>query len=164
MNAGLCFLNQTVLLRGVNDNPHTLAELLAKLAARGISPYYVFQCRPVKRVKRFFQLPIEKGYRIVEEAKSMLPGPGKRFRYVMSHRTGKVEVMAIVGDEIYFKYHQARDRRNLGVSFKCKLKPGAGWLDDFERPAPTRGRDALDSGGSANRSPQGVIDEGGRSL
>jgi lysine 2,3-aminomutase len=140
LNQGICILNQTVLLRGVNDDPGTLAQLLSRLTAIGVSPYYVFQCRPVKRVKRFFQIPLEDGYRIVESAKAMLPGPAKRFRYVMSHRTGKVEVLAIMGDEVYFKYHQARDRRNLGLTFKRKLKPGAGWLDEFERPetAPDR--------------------------
>lgn len=141
LNQGLCILNQAVLLRGVNDNARTLAELMAKLTSIGISPYYVFQCRPVKRVKRFFQLPLEDGYRIVEGAKSMLSGPSKRFRYVMSHRTGKIEVLSIMGDEIYFKYHQARDPRNLGSTFKCTLKPGAAWLDDFERPRlPETGR------------------------
>jgi lysine 2,3-aminomutase len=136
LDAGLCMMNQTVLLRGVNDDPRTLAELLARLTTIGISPYYVFQCRPVKRVKRNFQIPLEEGYMIVERAKSRLPGPGKRFRYVMSHRTGKVEILAIIGDEIHMKYHQARDPKNLGASFKRKLRPGAGWLDDLERPAP----------------------------
>ena len=136
LNQSVCMLNQTVLLRGVNDNAGTLAQLLSRLAAIGVTPYYVFQCRPVKRVKRFFQIPLENGYRIVEGAKAMLPGPAKRFRYVMSHRTGKVEALTIIGDEMYFKYHQARDRRNLGLSFKRKLKPGAGWLDDFERVEP----------------------------
>jgi KamA family protein len=136
LDAGMCMLNQAVLLRGVNDDPGTLAELLAKLTSIGISPYYVFQCRPVKRVKRNFQIPLEEGYRIVEGAKSRLPGPSKRFRYVMSHHTGKVEVLAIIGDEVYMKYHQARDPKNLGTSFKRKLRPGAGWLDDLERSAP----------------------------
>lgn len=136
LDAGMCMLNQAVLLKGVNDDPRTLAELLAKLTSIGISSYYVFQCRPVKRVKRNFQVPLEEGYRIVEGAKSRLPGPSKRFRYVMSHRTGKVEVLAIIGDEVYMKYHQARDPKNLGISFKRKLRPGAGWLDDLERSAP----------------------------
>jgi lysine 2,3-aminomutase len=164
IDEGICFINQTVLLRGVNDSGPVLAKLQAKLAARGISPYYVFQCRPVKRVKRFFQLPLEEGYRIVEDAKARLPGPGKRFRYVMSHRTGKVEVLAIIDDEIYFKYHQARDRRNLGVSFKRKLKPDAGWLDDLDRGVPARDDKTTGLGGSGDVSGPGVTNEGGRSI
>jgi lysine 2,3-aminomutase len=150
LDAGLCIINQTVLLRGVNDDADTLARLLARLTAIGISPYYVFQCRPVKRVKRHFQVPLREGYGIVEAAKSKLPGPCKRFRYVMSHRTGKVEILSIIGDEIYFKYHQARDPRNLGWSFKCKLKPDAGWLDELDRPAPFRNRDEANNKAHGN--------------
>ena len=33
--------------------------------------------------------------------------------------------------EIYFKYHEAKDRENLGAMFKCKVDENAGWLDDF---------------------------------
>ena len=47
--------NQTVLLKGVNDNPEVLAELQNKLVRIGVNPYYVFQCRPVKRVKNHFK-------------------------------------------------------------------------------------------------------------
>jgi KamA family protein len=138
LGAGLCIINQTVLLRGVNDSGSVLADLLARLTSIGVCPYYVFQCRPVKRVKRNFQVPLEEGYRIVEDAKSRLPGPGKRFRYVMSHRTGKIEILNILKDEIYLKYHQARNPNNLGTSLKCKLTPGAGWLDDLERLTPNK--------------------------
>jgi lysine 2,3-aminomutase len=134
IDAGLCVLNQTVLLRGVNDTPDTLAGLMTRLTAIGVSPYYVFQCRPVKRVKRHFQIPLAEAYSIVRAAKSRLPGPSKRFRYVMSHRTGKIEILTVMNDEIYMKYHQARDPRNVGRTFKRKLIRGAGWLDDLERP------------------------------
>lgn len=155
LEAGLCIINQAVLLRGVNDSPATLAELLAKLTSIGISPYYVFQCRPVKRVKRNFQIPLEEGYRIVKEAKAQLPGPSKRFRYVMSHRTGKVEMLAIIGNEVYLKYHQARDPRNVGTSFKCRLKPGAGWLDELERVPPSLNRKVTRPDSLENRPTRG---------
>ena len=142
LSTGLCIINQTVLLRGVNDAASTLAELLAKMTSIGVSPYYVFQCRPVKRVKRNFQIPLEEGYRIVENAKSKLSGPGKRFKYVMSHRTGKIEVLTVMGGEVYLRYHQARDPRNVGTSFKCRLTPGAGWLDDLDRLGPPQNQKA----------------------
>jgi hypothetical protein len=67
----------------------------------------------------------------------------------MSHHTGKVEILTVLSGEIYFRYHQARDRRNLGMSFKCKLKPDAGWLDDLERPL--RSRNSKGAGASAAR-------------
>jgi KamA family protein len=137
LGAGAAVINQTVLLRGVNDHPDTMVDLLRTLTRIGVHPYYVFQCRPVKRVKKRFQIPIEEGYRIIERVKSMLEGPSKRFRYVMSHRNGKIEILGIMNDEVYFKYHQARDPKNTGRFFKRKLLPGAGWLDDLKRTSVT---------------------------
>jgi hypothetical protein len=39
----------------------------------------------------------------VETAKKKLNGHSKRFKYIMSHRTGKIEIVGIKGDYIYFK-------------------------------------------------------------
>ena len=134
LSATIPVSNQAVLLKGVNDDPATLAELHSGLVSIGVQPYYLFQCRPVKRVKRRFQVPIAKGYRIVEDAKRLLDGPSKRFRYVMSHRSGKVEILGVDADTVYLKYHQARDPANLGKFFRRKLVSDAGWLDDLLRP------------------------------
>jgi lysine 2,3-aminomutase len=131
INAGVLLSNQTVLLRGVNDNPETLATLMDRLVSIGVTPYYVFQCRPVKRVKRYFQVPICEGVRIVEKAKANCNGHSKRFKYAMSHKTGKIEILGIINGEIYFKYHEAKNRENLGVMFKRRVDEKAGWLDDF---------------------------------
>jgi lysine 2,3-aminomutase len=131
LDAGLILSNQTILLKGVNDQARTLAELQGRLVGIGVNPYYVFQCRPVKRVKLRFQVPLARGYRIVEDAKRMLDGPSKRFRYVMSHRTGKIEIVGVSGDEIFFRFHQARDASNLGKFFKRPLTADAGWLDEL---------------------------------
>lgn len=125
--------NQTVLLKGVNDNSDTIAYLQNRLSGIGIIPYYIFQCRPVKRVKQNFQVPLYKGLIIINEAKKKLNGYSKRFRYVMSHRTGKIEILGIMDNEMYFRYHEARDPRNLGKMFKRKLHYTAGWLDDFDK-------------------------------
>ncbi|MCP6588922.1 EF-P beta-lysylation protein EpmB, partial [Klebsiella pneumoniae] len=39
--AGVTLLNQSVLLRGVNDNAHTLAALSNALFDAGVMPYYL---------------------------------------------------------------------------------------------------------------------------
>ena len=70
IKSGVIINNQTVLLKGVNDNPITLVNLLNMLVSIGVNPYYLFQCRPVKRVKHNFQLPLYKGIEIVEKAKA----------------------------------------------------------------------------------------------
>lgn len=131
INAGVLLSNQTVLLKGVNDDPDTLATLMNRLVSIGVTPYYVFQCRPVKRVKSHFQVPICEGVRIVEKAKANCNGHSKRFKYAMSHKTGKVEILGILDGEIYFKYHEAKNRENLGMMFKRRVDEKAGWLDDF---------------------------------
>ncbi len=135
IRSGVIVSNQAVLLKGVNDDPDVLAELQSRLVGIGVSPYYVFQCRPVKRVQSSFQVPLARAYRIVEEAKAMLDGHSKNFKFVMSHRTGKIEVVGIANDEVYLRYHQAKDQEDIGRFFRRRLTPGAGWLDDLgERP------------------------------
>ncbi|MDY6966268.1 MAG: KamA family radical SAM protein [Halobacteriota archaeon] len=133
IHSGVILDNQAVLLKGINDDPDTLAELLDRLVGIGVNPYYVFQCRPVKRVKSNFQVPLGRGYQIVEDAKKKLNGHSKRFKYVMSHRTGKIEIVGVMDDYIYFKYHQSEKTRNVGKFFKRRLNETAGWLDDLEQ-------------------------------
>ena len=132
IKSGVIVNNQTVLLKGVNDNPVTLANLLSSLVSIGVNPYYVFQCRPVKRVKQHFQVPLCRGIEIVEKAKKHCNGHSKRFKYIMSHRTGKIEILGIFDNEIYFKYHQAKNRKKLGKIFKRPVNENAAWLDDFK--------------------------------
>ena len=133
LDAGLVVLNQAILLKSVNDDPRVMADLQTRLTGIGVSPYYVFQCRPVRRVKRHFQVPLKAGCAIIDEAKKLLDGPSKRFRYVMSHRTGKIEIVGVMGNEIYLKYHQAKNPRNIGKFFKRRLNKTAGWLDELDR-------------------------------
>ena len=130
-DAGLVVSNQTVLLRGVNDDARTIVDLQRDLVRIGVVPYYMFQCRPVKRVKQIFQVPLMQGFRIIQRAKSELDGYSKRFSYVMSHRTGKIEIVGIKDDEIFFRYHQAKEPRNTGRFFKRKLDKKAAWLTDL---------------------------------
>jgi KamA family protein len=132
IKSGVIVNNQTVLLKGVNDNPETLANLLNKLVSIGVNPYYVFQCRPVKRVKTHFQVPIYRGIKVVEEAKKRCNGHSKRFRYIMSHRAGKIEILGIFDDKIYFKYHQAKNNKRIGKIFTRPVDENAGWLDDLQ--------------------------------
>ena len=103
IRAGLIINNQTVLLRGVNDNSEGLARLQSDLVGIGINPYYVFQCRPVKRIRRHYSVPIAEGYDIVERAKAKPDGYAKRFKYVMSHRSGKLEIVAVKGNNVILK-------------------------------------------------------------
>ena len=42
--AGIPILNQTVLLKGINNRVKTLLSLFRELAGLGVKPYYLFQC------------------------------------------------------------------------------------------------------------------------
>lgn len=131
LDSGIVVKNQTVLLKGVNDNSQTLGLLLKDLTRCGVIPYYIFQCRPVSGVKNQFQLPLKQGYEIVEAAKHLQNGQGKCIRYAMSHVTGKIEILGPMPDgKMLFKYHQAKYDRDKGRIFTKDLSPDQAWLDD----------------------------------
>jgi len=129
-DAGAMLCNQTPLLRGINDDPEVLGELLDRLSFVGVTPYYVFQNRPVSG-NRKFAVPIEEGYEIFTKAISNISGVAKRVRYVMSHRTGKIEIAALTKNFIVFKYHRAHDEKNRGKVMVYKRNSQALWFDDY---------------------------------
>ncbi len=127
---GAIITNQMPLIKGVNANPDVLAELLAKLSFIGTVPYYIFQCRPALGNKAY-TIPIEEGYEIVEKAKSMVSGLAKRARYVMSHSSGKIEIMGKTEEYVFFKYHRAADDLESGRVLVFASNPEAYWFDDY---------------------------------
>jgi KamA family protein len=129
--AGAILTNQCPLIRGVNDTPEVLAELLRRTAFAGIVPYYVFQCRPALG-NAAYSVPIEEGYAIVEAAKSRISGLAKRLRFVMSHSTGKIEIVGADGQSVFLKYHRAAEEDDSSRVVVCKSNPAACWLDDYE--------------------------------
>jgi KamA family protein len=129
--SGVCIMNQTPMIRGVNDDPATLAELFNTLSYIGVAPYYVFQCRPTKG-NAAYTLPIEKGYEIFADALSRCSGLARRCRFTMSHMTGKVEVAGLTDDRIFFRYHRSRNpAQSPGEIIACERNPQGYWLDDY---------------------------------
>lgn len=128
-DAGAIVVNQTPVLKGINDDPRVLGELLDQLSWAGVTPYYFFVNRPVAG-NREFVLPLERVYRIVEEAKARTSGLGKRVRLSMSHTSGKIEILAIEQGKAYLKYHQSRDNE-YGKFMMLDCPPEAEWFDDL---------------------------------
>lgn len=128
--AGVIMVNQTPILRGINDDPDTLAELLSRLSYAGVTPYYVFQNRPVAG-NADFVVPFAEAYQVIEAAKAKTSGLGKRVKYVMSHSSGKIEILAVQGTKIYLKYHQAKQKSDAGRFIVYDLPAGAAWYDDL---------------------------------
>ena len=131
MQSGAIVVNQTPLIKGVNDDPDVLAELFNRLSFIGVPPYYVFLCRPTLGNEPF-AIPVEDGYEIFEEARSKCSGLAKRARLVMSHETGKVEVVGMSGGQVFFKYNRSADTENNGKFLAFDSNPDAYWFDDYE--------------------------------
>jgi L-lysine 2,3-aminomutase len=65
--------NQSVLLKGVNDNSTTLIELSQKLFNSGIQPYYLHLLDKVRGVKHF-EVSEQKAISLIQEIRDRLPG------------------------------------------------------------------------------------------
>ena len=127
---GIQVRNQTVLLRGVNDDPEVLGELLRGLTRIEVVPYYIFQCRPVTGVKGHFQVPLRQGVRIVDEAKALQNGIGKSVRYAMSHPLGKIEILGESEEgKMLFKFHQNKYPEDRSRIFSADIDDETTWLD-----------------------------------
>ncbi|SDX71667.1 KamA family radical SAM protein [Paenibacillus sp. CF384] len=127
--AGAIVVNQTPILKGINDDPVVLGDLLDQLSWAGVTPYYFFINRPVAG-NRDFVLPLEEVYEIVEQAKARTSGLGKRVRLSMSHTSGKIEILAIEQGKAYLKYHQSRDGQ-YGRFMILDCPPEASWFDEL---------------------------------
>lgn len=130
LKAGTIVANQTPLLRGINDHPDTLAELLRQLSFMGVPPYYIFQCRPTTG-NYPFELSITEAYRAFERAKKKVSGLAKRARLVMSHSSGKIEIVGITHHHMYLRYHRARHRDDEGRFMIFHRDDDARWFDDL---------------------------------
>jgi EF-P beta-lysylation protein EpmB len=73
VDAGIPVLNQSVLLRGVNDRTDVLAELSQRLVDLRVIPYYLHQIDRVAGVTHF-EVPIATGMNLMAELRARLPG------------------------------------------------------------------------------------------
>ncbi|VBB41499.1 L-lysine 2,3-aminomutase [uncultured Desulfatiglans sp.] len=116
-DAGIPLGCQTVLLRGVNDDPGTMRELMQKLLMVRVRPYYLFQA-DLARGTAHFWTPLEKGIEIIRELQGHtsglclphfaidLPGGGGKIpflpQYVESRGSNSLEVKNFRGQT--FRY------------------------------------------------------------
>ena len=127
---GVICTNQCPLIKGVNDDPHVLADLYQELAFIGCPPYYLFQCRPTAGNKAY-EVPIVRGWEVFREALRRGSGLTRRARYVMSHETGKVAIVGVDEKHIYLRYHRAKYPANRGKFMVYHRNDEACWLDQL---------------------------------
>lgn len=132
-SAGVTVNNQAVLLKGINDSVDALTELMDGLLRIGVNPYYLYQCMPVERVRHHFQVPLKAGVDLVDDARRKMDGYAKRFKYIIGHDIGKLEICGRVGDKLLLKQLHARPGHQEESSriLVRQLTEKGGWLDDL---------------------------------
>ncbi len=130
---GVTVNNQAVLLEGVNNSASDIENLMNGLVTIGVNPYYLYQCMPVSRVRHHFQVPLKKGIDIVDEAKLRLDGYAKRFKFIMGHDIGKIEICGRIDDKLILKQIHSRpeEPENASRMMVMALDDKVGWLDNM---------------------------------
>ena len=93
-DAGFPVMNQTVLLRGVNDDAGTLESLFRALVRTRVRPYYLLQMDPV-RGSSHLRTPLARGVALMKELQGRMSGialpkfvcdtPGGKGKVVLAH-------------------------------------------------------------------------------
>jgi len=72
-DAGIPVGNQTVLMKGINDNAETMKELMKKLLAIRVRPYYLYQADLTKGANHF-RTPVSVGLDIIDKLRGHISG------------------------------------------------------------------------------------------
>ena len=136
-DGGIPLGNQSVLLAGVNDCPRIMKSLVHKLVENRVRPYYLYQCMPVTRVRHHFQVPLKEGVDLVDAARQKMDGYAKRFKFIIGHDIGKLEICGRIDDKLIMKQLHARPGHQEESSRMLvrKLTDNGGWLDDLPEAA-----------------------------
>ncbi|MEQ8350156.1 MAG: KamA family radical SAM protein [Leptospiraceae bacterium] len=96
--SGSLILNQSVLLKGINDDPEIQKALNLNLLRVGVKPYYIHQCDEVQGVSHF-RVNLARGIEIQKAIRGRIPGPALPLYVIdLPGGGGKVPV-----DSSYFK-------------------------------------------------------------
>ncbi|MEZ0323780.1 MAG: KamA family radical SAM protein, partial [Hydrogenothermaceae bacterium] len=113
LQTGIPILNQTVLLKGINDDKFLIEELMRDLLKVKIKPYYLFHCDPVKGVYHF-KTGIDKGLEIMEHLRGRLSGIGiPTFALDLNGGLGKVPLLPqyiVERGENYIKFRNYENK------------------------------------------------------
>jgi lysine 2,3-aminomutase len=92
-DAGIPLGNQSVLLRGVNDQPQVIEQLCRGLVRMRVRPYYLYQCDLVRGVEHF-RTPLSRGIEIMEYLRGRCSGIAiPNFVVDAPHGGGKIPLL-----------------------------------------------------------------------
>ena len=72
-NSGVLLLNQSVLLKGVNDDENVLKDLLRTLVKIKVRPYYLHQCDVVNGAQHF-RVPLKRSLDLLDKLRGHISG------------------------------------------------------------------------------------------
>lgn len=143
-STGAVLRAQAPVVRHVNDDAHTWAELWQTEVRNGVVPYYMFVERDTG-ARRYYGLPLARAVDIYRGALQRVSGIGRTARGpVMSATPGKVVIDGVVdldsGPAFALRMLQARRPELVGRPFFAAYDPHAQWWDDL-RPYGTSDRE-----------------------
>ena len=125
-DAGIPLGNQSVLLRGVNDDPKIIAELCRGLVRMRVRPYYLFQCDLVRGVEHF-RTPVSRGIEIMEYLRGRMSGIAiPTFVVDAPHGGGKIPVLPTYIVSTSPTHTVLRNYEGMLVSYPEPYAEGAG--------------------------------------
>lgn len=90
LRAGVPVNNQSVLLRGINDDPDTMKQLCTGLLRIRVRPYYLHQCDPIRGVAHF-RTSLNRGLEILAALQGRVSGLAiPRYMVDLPGQAGKV--------------------------------------------------------------------------
>ncbi|HHV94701.1 MAG TPA: KamA family radical SAM protein [Firmicutes bacterium] len=90
LRAGIPVGNQSVLLRGINDDIDTMKKLLHGLLKMRVRPYYLYQCDPVIGTEHFWT-PLETGLDLIDQLQGYTTGFAVP-QFIVDSPIGKIPV------------------------------------------------------------------------
>jgi lysine 2,3-aminomutase len=122
-DAGIPLGNQTVLLRGVNDDAQTMKQLVNLLLAARIKPYYLYQCDPVAGTEHF-RTTVQEGLEIISALRGHTSGMAVP-AYVIDAPGGGGKVPALPPDVLEITGEKVVVRNYEGKVFEYRqAEPG----------------------------------------
>jgi len=142
VGTGATLRMQGPLIRHINEDPASWAELWRTGVRLGAIPYYMFVERDTGP-REYFQLPLARAHEVFQQAYQMVSGLARTVRGPsMSAFPGKVVIdgVAQIGGEKVFalQFLQARNADWVRKPFYAKYDPTATWFDQLR---PAFGRD-----------------------
>ena len=136
VGTGATLRMQGPLIRHINEDPKSWAELWTTGVRLGAIPYYMFVERDTGP-HEYFQLPLARAHEIFQAAYQMVSGLSRTVRGPsMSAFPGKVVIdgIATIGGEKVFalQFLQARNPDWVRKPFYARFDPDATWLDHLK--------------------------------